>query len=359
MNLEERILSNFYPKTCPKTKKLTFTKNHGVKSLGFRKIGPKHRPIFAYVIDSPSVEHYKERLYELNYTRNGRNDTERIIHQTFSGLIGESLMRITLKEIFRRLEEKMPFKNTGFIKTDLNPYENKRVIRENEEYILQGISRYNQIIMDKQMMKTHPDFATTTEYDGLFEYELGNQKGLIICESKIGDIGYLKTSDNSKEEIYHKIIKPIQSLYPEKQVDFLLMSTKKELTEQEKYKPLQTKITRLNDYLNKHNIGLIPMIMPETNDSINRAAKSILHLSRLEKLNNEAIPATNKYIIDKNMLIIITGKRIDFMLERTTKNNFSTVYDSGELDNLFNIPFYEILNEPNPYRTKRIQIENN
>ncbi|MCC7574552.1 hypothetical protein KO361_03085 [Candidatus Woesearchaeota archaeon] len=352
MNLENRVMREFYPVKCKKTNKLTFSKNHGVRSFGFKKIGPDKKPIFTFSIESPSVEEYGIRMYSLNYNKNGTKMTENIIPETYSGLIGESIMRIIVQELFRRLHKKNPFEKFEFVKTNLNPYEDQRTIRENDYYVLRGISRYNQIVINKNMLRTYSDFATTTEYDGLFEYQQGSTEGLIICESKIGDIGYLRTSENSKEEIYRKIIQPIQSLYPEKQIDFLLMSTRKELAEQKKHKPLQEKVIRLNNYLNKHNIGLIPMTIPETTNSINTIAKSMLHFNRLNSIEEINVPRDNKYIIDKNMLIIMTGKRIDMMLERTTHNSFSIVYDSGNLDNVFNTPFYVSLNCESPFRKK-------
>lgn len=321
MDLESRVLQDFYPRYCEESEGLRIRQGHGVKSRGFRNIGRS----FEFTIESPSVKDYRQRKYLLNYHRNGANSSEKIKPENFAGLIGESIMRIVIKEFFRRLSRKYCLKDCDFIKTDLTPFEDRRIIKENEHYRLFGISRYNQIVMHK----TELEMVCETEYDGLFEYSAGRTQGLVICESKVGTLGYLKANEENKKEIYKKIIKPIQSLFPERQVDFLLMGTREELQKQKKkYKPLKGGLEKLNEYLNEHNIGLIPFFMPVSRKKIDEIATSILYLNKISDLEENRIPKENKHLINDDIIRIITGKRIDMILKRTGQNTYSVIYSA-------------------------------
>jgi hypothetical protein len=339
MNLEERILSEYYPAQCSYNDTLKIGQHHNVKARGFEKAGSFTCPDYYFTIDSPSVKKFRQRKYLLNYNKNGTNKTNKIIYGTFSGLMGESIMRITIKEFFRRVDKKLGIEESDFIKTekqiknkdqDESNSKTKTIIKENEQYILEGISRYNQILIDKNC----PKQRNITEYDGIFEYQTKKVEGLIICESKIGALGYLRSTEKNNKKIYRKIIEPKKSLYPEKQIDLLVMGSREEITiPTKKYKPLREGLVRLNSYLNEHEIGLIPMILPVTRQEIDNIAQTILGFNKLEKANIRKIPQENKYLINNvtGELLIITGKRIDLILK--PENNFyKIIYNSGKLD---------------------------
>ncbi|MFP4567552.1 MAG: hypothetical protein ACLFN8_01275 [Candidatus Woesearchaeota archaeon] len=352
MNLEDRVLDEFYPVDCNLTNTLKIGQHHNVRSLGFEKAGSFTCPDYYFSIQSPSVKEFRQRKYLLNYNRNGANKTNKIIYGTFSGLMGESIMRITIKEFFRRISKKLKIDESNFIKTEKkvnNNTETKQkenieindaltldeitnnqiIIKENERYILEGISRYNQILIDKNC----PKQRNITEYDGLFEYKTRKVDGLIICESKIGTLGYLRSTEKNNKKIYRKIIEPIKSLYPEKQIDFLIMGTREEITiPTRKYKPLREGLVRLNSYLNEHDIGLIPMILPVKRQEIDNIAQTILGFNKLEKAKIQKVPQENKYLInyETGELLIITGKRIDLILNLRS-DPIKRVYDSGKL----------------------------
>lgn len=222
MDLENRLLKNYYPRSL--NGQYYLTRNHGVKTLGFDIV----KNNYEYRIESPSVKLYNERRLLLNIKGNNNGNEP---FENYSGLIGESLMRIILKEFFRRLEEQYPSSEFTFIKSDLNPLNDNKTILENDKYILEGVTRYNQRIIDKNCKK----LRTVSEFDGLLQYEIGRKtKGIVVCESKIGDIGYLKNPENNLDEIYNKIINPIKSLFYDKEIDFLLMGTRDKIFQRKK-----------------------------------------------------------------------------------------------------------------------------
>ena len=319
MDLEGRVLKDFYPVFFEGD--LRLKQGHGVKSLGFRNVGNA----FDFSIQSPSVKEFHERKYLLNYHKNGANSSEKIIPENFSGLIGESIMRIVVKEFFRRISNEYYLKDMRFIKSNLNPFEDKRVIVENDDYLLEGLSRYNQRVF----CKTDMDAGCTTEYDGLFEYDAGFTKGLVICESKVGALGYLKASDKNKKKIYRRIVRPIQSLFPDRQVDYLLMGSRDEILQKKKMKPLKKGLASLYFYLKEHNIGLIPFLLPESRKKIDQVATSILYLNKLGDLDEGKIPPDNKYLVSGDVIRIIKGKRIDMILKKSGDYNYTVIYDSG------------------------------
>jgi len=325
MNLECRVMNDFYPLNCYNKQEHILIQNTGIKSRGFNNIGN----CYTFSIESPSVNKYGERQYLLNYYNKGEEQSETIEINTYSGLIGESMMRIIVSELFRRISNRKRITRHEFIKTNLNPFEDKRTILTNQEYSLIGISRYNQRIV----LTNDPTKSSITEYDGLFEYETQRTRGIIICESKIGDLGYLKSEVLNEEKIKRKIIRPITSLFPDREIDYLLMGTKEEMQQKKKYSPLKPGIIKVQEYLNKHNIGLIPLTFPETKNRINQIATSILYLNKFKEIYENKIPTENKFLIDKNVIRIITGKRIDLILKKTSEHTYTVVYDSGKINN--------------------------
>jgi hypothetical protein len=166
MNLENRLLKDYYPKRLNDDGTFYLTKTHNVKSLGFRNIGFGYE----FIIESPSVEKYFQRRYFLN--SDYENTTTKEIGKNsefYNGLLGENIMRIVIIEFFRRLSKEIPQFNFNFIKSDFNPNHQSRIILENDLYILEGISRYNQVIKSK----LNYDNKSIVEYDGLLEYTLG------------------------------------------------------------------------------------------------------------------------------------------------------------------------------------------
>ena len=235
-------------------------------------------------------------------------------------------MRIIVKEFFRRLSSKHYLKSEGFIKSNLNPLEDKRVILENEEYILEGVSRYNQIVRLKK------DFhnKSIAEYDGLFEYTSGKINGLVICESKTGCIGYLNNAEINEEKIINKIIKPVNSLFKDRQIDLLLMGTPDEIFQKKRNKPIKSGLANLNEMLNKHNIGLIPMILPETRSKIDQIAASMNDMNNLEELREEHIPNDTRYVETNGIIRHIKGNRVVLIAKRTNNNTLTILYESGK-----------------------------
>ncbi len=313
-------MKDFYPALVDESDELKVKQGHGVKPLGFRNLGRN----FEFSVHSPSVPIYRERKYLLDYHKNGENSGENIKPDNFAGLLGESIMRIVVSEFFRRVQRKQLLKDIGFIKTDLNPYEDNRIIRENDEYRLLGISRYNQIVLDK----TIPEMYCQTEYDGLFTYTAGRTKGLIICESKVGNLGYLKAKENGQEEIYRKIIKPIKSLFPDRQLDFLLMGARDELQQKKKYKPLKTGVKKLNEYLNEHDIGFIPFFLPVTRRRIDMIASTILYLNKTNNLEPHLAPSDTRYIVDGQYALFVKGKRVEHIIKRVKPTRYEVIYES-------------------------------
>jgi hypothetical protein len=319
MKLEQRVLKDYYPRQMCNSKSLYLAKTHGVKSFGFRNTGKDYE----YTIESPSVEIYAQRKYMLNWNRNGNYDDAKT--DAYRGVIGESIMRIIVNEFFRRLNSKHYLKGKGFIKSDLNPLEDKKIILENEDYVLEGISRYNQIVRLKNSSK-----KSVAEYDGLFEYTSGRINGLVICESKTGCLGYLNNAEINEEKIINKIIKPVNSLFKDKQVDFLLMGTPDEIFQKKRNKPIKSGLVTLNEMLNKHNIGLIPMILPETRSKIEQIATSMNDMNNLDELREEHIPKDTRYVEMNGIIRLIKGKRVELIAKRSNNNTLTILYESGK-----------------------------
>jgi hypothetical protein len=213
--------------------------------------------------------------------------------------------------------------NFKFIKANFNPQTKNNTILENERYLLEGISRYNLTIRDKRKVNNR----NIVEFDGVIEYSQGlNKKGIIICESKIGRLGYFNIGEDKEEKIYHKIIEPIASLFPNHDIDLLLMGTKEEILLKSKYNPLRKGLEKLNSILNKHNIGLIPFIFSESREKIDNIASSLIILNEIKNENYDTIPEENRYIISNGIIRLIKGKRIELILNKTGENTYKVIY---------------------------------
>lgn len=329
----ERVFTEFYPKRLEKDNRFYKTKKHNILSKGFKHIGHLD---FLYGIESPSVEDNK-RFYNMSFGGDIIN-TSCITNQEdfFRGIIGEKIMRIVMIEFLRRMQQQLGIKRFNIVKGNYNPKNPITNIVKNFEYSAETISRYNIAIKNNNMDDKR--IPIITEYDGLIKYvyetiDKKEKNGLIVCESKTGSLDYLSATKSVEglNKIRNRIILPLKSLFPDYDIDYVLMGTKENIMNPKNSSKriiansIRPSLSELYLFLKEHEIGFIPLLFPESRHIIKATANKIKNIKEalpegdnsLERIIEEGKNQTyiesngHKYLINKNKIIEILRKTDD------------------------------------------------
>lgn len=333
---QSRIFNDFYPQRLGSSFHLT--RSHSVTSLGFRTLDDF---VFQYAIESPSAKQ-GERRYSLPFTEYILDDSipERV-NNFFQGKIGESLMRIIMNEFLRRQSDRLGLSDFGFLKWNKNPRSPNLVLAENGIYRAEHIDRYNVVVLDTTNITTRTIIA---EYDGVLEYSYfgtyGIRKGLFVCEAKTGDLGYLglhnRKDQKNKNLVRKRIIEPLKVLFPEHQIDYVIMAHERNLfsirKDTAKYRKLHKGLANLYHYLLGNDIGLLLFTFNETKTSIDARAREIVDLRHAVMKNGKRIEefagaaSDQVYLESDDDLILIKGRRIDAIYRKGSNGNLTMIY---------------------------------
>ena len=312
-------------------KQLYLPRTHGVKTKGFSRL--EETLVYEFSIVSPSVKD-GERKYLLPFTRFDAKSPERI-SKHYQGLIGESVLRITITELLRRQSVALGIKEFSFSKGNFNPLLPETYALENHDYRMRHLTRYNVAVENLTR-------RTLAEYDGLIHYtpSANLPEGVLICESKTGYLDTLRGANRKegRENIHQRIIKPLHSLFPEQQKDLLLMAHPAYIFSSQKERIVNKNIASLSSFLTDQDIGLLVFTFPISSADIRSVANEIAALRK--GFFPEGVPVEESlpefpdqaYILSDDILRLIKGRRVEMMLQRLDGKNWVTVYSNEEKD---------------------------
>jgi hypothetical protein len=112
------------------------------------------------------------------------------------------------------------------------------------------------------------------------------------------------------------------------------MATENEIYQKKKNKPIKNNLVKLIQIFNENNIGIIPMIYPVSKNNMIQISKSIKDFKKIEGLNIQNFPIENRYIINQNLILLIKGKRIELVLEKSEDGLLKIIYSSKKFNEL-------------------------
>lgn len=326
--LSDRTFSGFYLREMEG--RLHNTRAHGVDGRGFNRL--ENTLVYEYMIDSPSVES-GERRYVLPFTNhdNGapKNDVDH-----YKGLLGESLMRIIITEFMRRNHDLLGIREFAFAKGNFHPDKSDTTFLRNNEYSARHLDRYNIEVLDLARNEA------CAEYDGVMLYntDRGMQDGVLVCEAKTGKVSCLGSagSHEGRSKIKARFIDPMHSLFPEKQLDVLLMATPERLYQDRKLRIPRDNIRELSSFFEDNSIGLILSEYNVSSRLMNTVAKEIVCLKRALFLQGKRVDELRGECEDSwwlrtdGFLRLMHGRRVEAVFHNTSGDEWRQVYSKGE-----------------------------
>lgn len=312
MDLEKRTLSKFYP--VKKDKYDYLLNSHDVDVTNYRLMPNKFYDIG---IKSPSTKN-GERRYELSFARNAKDS--KLPTAYFQGLIGESLVRITIMELLRREKESLNLNNFSMIKGLKND-----LLTESDNYSLKYNSRYSiELFSNKDIDRVQG------EYDGMISYTQGEKNGLIVLESKTGSAGMFNNPKKNQDFIRKKFSSSLKELFPGYDIDFLFMGVS-QTTLNKPYinKVLKRKFSYLKDMFSEDNVGTIIFNFPISKRRIINMGLKMASFHQLGRSNMPEMNSEFKFVENENYIWFLKGKRISKILEKTSFNNWTEIYRFG------------------------------
>jgi hypothetical protein len=307
-----RPLYRYYPRELEG--KLYVPRDHGIRSEGFK---PIKNGKYMYSIHSKFVEDGNRR-YFLEFSDVDNLDSERLVPSFFKGLIGESLMRIVVMEFMRTQSKNLSFNNFYFIKQK----NGSTVFLKNDTYSLEFFDKYNiRFILNSN--------KTISEFDGLMEYRVGREKGVILCESKTGRLGMYDNPELNEKEIFRKIILPLNVFYPSHHRDFLFMTHEVNIVQKDRQ--LKGNLVTLKHLLDENNVGFIPFSFPDSKETISNIGKNMASLNKRLRKDQKTLDRKINYpeheaIVKGNAIYIIKKGRVEMILEKIGDRNYTTLF---------------------------------
>jgi hypothetical protein len=321
--LEDRPFHSYYPKQMDG--KWYMSRSLGLHSLGFSSLSNFR---YSYSIESPSSLEGKRQYLLTSSLTIMESSYDSLPESFFRGLIGEQVTRILMMEFLRRNSSSLGIYDYNFLKQNNNPNSTSSIIAESATNMAIHLSRYNISIVPK-----HNEDEPCCEFDGLIEYSFTprphdkQNKGLIVCESKTGDLehyGRAKSSEG-KARLEKKIIHPLLELFPNHAIDFMLMANKQNIFYPVNQRSLNANTYPLNELFKKYNIGFIPFYFIDPKSDFESIARDMASLQKSVgkdkvKLKEMIQRETENRWFDQNgFTYLIKGQRIERIIDTSGK----------------------------------------
>ena len=301
----------FYPRQLGKL--FYITRSHAVKAKGFV---PLSRGRYEYEIESEGGP----RRYLMPFAPDFQKD-KKFKQSSFRGLIGESLMRIVIKEWLRKNKKSLGISDYYLQKRGTGDSS----LFDTDKYSATFSSRHNLVIHSKK------EHRNLWEYDGLLEYNTEeNEEGVIICEAKTGSLLGFENPIENRKGIIKNVVKPIRDFYPDHCIDLLLMAPEDKIITNPNTRRARKYISNLYRVLNNEGIGLIPFILPESKGTISDVAKDMALLDN--RIKKSEVPlegdlSSNMRAIEVDGAIyLLDNSRIVKILEPTSRKSYREIY---------------------------------
>jgi hypothetical protein len=323
----ERTFHDYYPREFEGN--FYMQRTLGVESYGLRRI--PGTMIYEYIIASPSAQ-AGERRYVLPFTKKPIIDEglEDAIAHRYEGRIGESIMRITIVEFLRRHQQELGITSFDFAKGNFLPGTRNMVFAQNDAFAMEHVSRYNMTVFREEGQLERRPIA---EYDGVLVYETKNKKGVLVCESKIGALFGLRGAahDHCRQKIQERIIDPLQYLFPEHELDFLVMARRNKLVRGEHI--IRQPLLDLRAYLSQAGIGLMLMPFNIPAAEMQRTAQEIVTLRRALRDTPESLP-DHSYVATDGLLYLLKGRQVATILQQQPSGVWMPIFTTHASENM-------------------------